>query len=272
MRLRLLEDQVLDQVRGLQRGASVVQGLEDDLCVVLRLEIDNDQLELVTKHAHQGIKALVQPVFVVQFMCPLDRAVAKQPVRLDDRRAIRSDGERDVDGPPQPTVHDHAEGITVDVGRPHLINRMWVVGHVVVIGSQFDERTYVFVLDVEFPCDIADRGKEDLKCGQPLLSVDDLSGGHRPCERLQLIEHDSTKKVRMNLSFRHPLLDQGGDVLPQRAPVPLLRPDVRPLKDRNDESPVRPEQVAQGHRFRFHTILRLRRSARAECLPKTPTR
>ncbi len=39
------EQGVLDQVGGLQPGSSVVQGLEDDLSVVLLLKLDLDQAE-----------------------------------------------------------------------------------------------------------------------------------------------------------------------------------------------------------------------------------
>jgi hypothetical protein len=55
-----LKDEVLDQVGGKQGAAAVVERLEDDLGVVTRLQIDDNNLEMLTQRADEGVWRLLR--------------------------------------------------------------------------------------------------------------------------------------------------------------------------------------------------------------------
>ena len=81
------------------------------------------------------------------------------------------------------------------------------------------------------------RIQEQLQGRQPLLPVDDRSFLHRSRWILQLLEDDRAQEVRLmpGASIGEQPLRDAHDVAPQRLPLVVLVPDIRPLKQRNDQ-------------------------------------
>ena len=100
--------------------------------------------------------------------------------------------------------------------------------------------------------DILERFEDDLECGQPLLSVDDVPGTDPITEHGTLARDDRTEEVRnIRLTLEH-CLGLVVDVLPERLPLSFERPHVRPLIQRHRKSALVVEQVVDRGFVRFH--------------------
>ena len=84
----------------------------------------------------------------------------------------------------------------------------------------------------------AQRVQEELQSGQALLAVDDDALLHLARWLLDLLQHHGAKKMRMVLLRRlaHDAVCKARYVVPQRLPLVLFIPDVRPLKQGNDKA------------------------------------
>ena len=77
-----------------------------------------------------------------------------------------------------------------------------------------------------------------MKGRQSLLTVNHLHGGYLTPKRLDLVEYYGTEKVTPDGAAiaRTPLRNVFGlckYIMPERLPLPLLSPDVRPLEERD---------------------------------------
>ncbi|CAM5517229.1 hypothetical protein STANM309S_00596 [Streptomyces tanashiensis] len=155
------EQQVLDQIRVLQRCTTAVQRLEDDLRVVVFFQVDDDQTQLFPQRLNQHPESLLRL-----------SGIRQPPV---DLLLKVSDGFGES---PCPSLaeHDGAELVTVRVGRPDLVEVVGVlvaVEQVLVVLQELTQQSYG-ALVVEGRRRQASREQEQLQRCQTLLAVDDL--------------------------------------------------------------------------------------------------
>ena len=81
-----LEDEVLDQIGGGERGAACVEGLEDLLGVLLAPEVDRHQLQSPGEHLDQRVGPCGELVRCSSLPEPLDDRVDEEPVSSNQQR------------------------------------------------------------------------------------------------------------------------------------------------------------------------------------------
>ena len=94
---------------------------------------------------------------------------------------------------------------------------------------------------------------EQLQGRQALLAIDDAARLQIPKDRLLCLNHDRTEEVPgIAGRLREPELRQPPDVLPQRRPLLVLLPDVRPLEQRHHQVLRLHEDILRSADVRFH--------------------
>lgn len=98
-------------------------------------------------------------------------------------------------------------------------------------------------------------GNEQLHRRQALLPIDDGTGCDVTCTRLSLLQDDGTQEVRNGVVPGRIVQLPFGDVanvLPERLPLQLARPDIGPLIERHDVLDVLPEDGYEIARIGLH--------------------
>jgi hypothetical protein len=170
LRTRQLEDKVLDQIGGQQRGAPVVQSLEDDLGVVAGLQIDHDELQVVP----QGLDQSPQPggavADTVRRKRPPSDLLHEEVVRAGNRASGQFRWDLKV------VVHGGLECSLVTVGWPDLEDLLRLLGDLRLVANQHLERLRIHLgpmLLGDPLCGV----EQQLQGGESLLTVDHVPGG-----------------------------------------------------------------------------------------------
>ena len=252
------EEQVLYEVTRGQRSLTTVEHLEDDLCVVIVLEVDDNQLEQV----QQCIDDVVGPVR------PVDRRRCRACCVSEKRTGLEV---QVISGRPL-ISHRGRPDQTVAASGPELVLLVRLVDHVRRV---LQEPPYLTnpgrVLLLQ---DIQHSPDKQLQRRQALLAIDDRSKSKTPGWRWQLLADDGPEEVRghrlLGAGKRRSgglrvgpglteALSRGVEVLEQQLPLPLLGPFVVALERRNDVAALGREDLLELVGVRLHA-LSLRRS------------
>ena len=86
-----------------------------------------------------------------------------------------------------------------------------------------------------------ERAQQYLQGGESLLSVDDVPGLYTAQGSGDELDDYGPEEVCRRLVVAFDDVDEAGDVLPERCPLPVFGPDVRTLEERDDETGRRME-------------------------------
>lgn len=227
-----LEHEVLDEVGGRELGAPGIEGLEDLLRVLVGGQVDHHDLQELprrglddgrtTRDLGVAISHEPLPSLGREASMGLDHALARVPSRGVVHRQLCG--------------HDRLERRPIAVRGPDLELVLGLRAEGLRVGDQgLDPHRRLRSTD----CDQlgTQRIKQELQGRQPLLTVDDGPLLHVPGRARHLLQNNGAEEVGLvpiSWSLEHPTRD-AGEVLPQRLPLALLVPDIRPLEQRDDQ-------------------------------------
>lgn len=256
----VLEDEVLDQVYGVQRSPAVVERLEDDLCVVAVVEVNPDDVQLCAHDSFECSEVQLS-IRVGELFRPFtDRALkeaegAHDPVFLEVM--INS-----------AVGHNSPEGGAIVLGRPDLEHRIGLaLREVRAVLDQITEDVCLLGRS-ELPEGRRSRSDEQLNRSKPLLAVDDLAKLELTSTERNQFNDDSPEKVNRQLVATRGCssslgrfnigLDNLEDIAPEWFPLALALPGVAPLEDRNDVPDIPAEDRVKGLSSRVDTAIQSR--------------
>ncbi len=156
-------------------------------------------------------------------------------------------------------VHRCAEGILVAVGRPDLVDLVGMLGDRCIVEDKYAQRLGVHRRAVLLDHRLS-RVEQQLQRRQPLLAVDHMPHGDEARRDPLLIQDDRPEEVRGDRQAAvrvgggiHQLLGQRTDILPERVPLVVSGPHVRPLEERYDIADVRAEETSGGQCLCLHS-------------------
>ncbi|OBA90684.1 hypothetical protein A5642_12355 [Mycolicibacterium mucogenicum] len=248
------EDPVLDQIGLQQRSSTIVQGLEDQLCVIVTSEVDRDEYQSVLqcggqRFDAQSLGARRNIPVVIRFAAqPTSSFSSKEFVSIQDS-VLAITGRR--------RVHGCGKGQAIGLRRPELEPFALVYERLLLVEDEaFQRLCKIFVTTLVDH--LLDCVKQQLQGSHALLTVDDLMTGHvagdrRPC----LVNHRAEKVLSdcgfcarflcCNIAFCDP-----EHVVPQRCPLIFFIPDIRPLKGGDLVMFFALEQHSGATGMRFH--------------------
>lgn len=153
---------------------------------------------------------------------PRSNDLAKEPVRLPNRvPGIRLHARL-------PGTRQHRpEGGLVGVSRPDL-KTLIAARQILVIANEPGQQTGL-PLRACLLRFLGSRDQQKLKRGEPLLPVNDEPTRGLTRSSVLLIEYHSTQEMRRRRLGGVSTIEYITNVLPERPPMPLLLPNVRPL-------------------------------------------
>jgi len=241
-----LEDEVLHQVRRCERRSARVERLEDLLRVLLRLQVDDHQLETPRQHLNQRGGALGKRL-----------GALGQPFPDSPDEEAMGAGEQ------RPRV---LQVVVVDrrLSVHHLVERCLVLVRMPQLQpgpTTSDVKLEVVRHHLELACQgiltclvqhRARRVHQQLEGGQALLTIDDVPGGKSSQLVVMCLHDHRTEEVRTREVRRgDPKLRDPPHVLPQREPLLDLIPDVWPLEQRDHQVLRQREYVQRGTNVRL---------------------
>ena len=181
-----LEQVVLDEVRGEERGAASVEGLEDDLRVVAGVQVDRYDREPLPERRAQGLQTITERRGVAALLRPFDDRAAEEPVRgvnaLDAGR--RGDA----------ALHRFTERDAVAFCWQHLELVAILVDQKALVEQELLEHL-ARLIKLVFGSHGTGRRKQQLQGREPLLSIDDGSRLDHLGRDERLLEHYGTEEV-----------------------------------------------------------------------------
>ena len=248
-----MENLVLDHV-GLEEGrAACVQRLEYDVRIVRVPQIDDDDLQFRPHGLVQRIGGAVAPFRLIPKPVEPSRGLALEVL------VSLHDAGRGMVRPGRLVAHGMPEGGPVRDGGPHLEGVIrFAIMELLPVGY---ERGQPFGgIGVPSPFQhFLDRVDEQLKGGQPLLTVDyDAALDRRRGDQL-LLKHDCAHEVRFGLIAIQERLGQGLDVVPERLPLLGLFPHIATLEGGNLVADWLNEQPLGELQVRYHVVAGLRK-------------
>jgi hypothetical protein len=165
--------------------------------------------------------------------------------------------------------HDGVERRPITVGRPDLKPIFRPDAEGLRVGDKWLDphrrrgRTHRQQLRVESV-------EEELQRSQALLPIDDRAFLHQPGLIGELLQHDRPQEVRIVRSLAPSQMAVGDsyDVVPERLPLVLLIPDVRPVEKRNDEPLGKHEDHLRRPDLRLHLLYSLPSKANAQVVTR----